>query len=170
MIREEMAAIPDSESRVILATGSYLGEGFDDARLDTLFLALPISWKGRLTQFAGRLHRLHDGKREVRIYDYVDLNVGMCAKMYERRMKGYEAIGYKVVLPLGALEGWPVSVELPVIPHWKETFADSIRRLCRDGVDEGLANLFVYATRARRAHGRSRRFEGGGAEVPSGTA
>lgn len=146
MIREEMAAIPDSESRVILATGSYLGEGFDDARLDTLFLALPISWKGRLTQFAGRLHRLHDGKREVRIYDYVDLNVGMCAKMYERRMKGYEAIGYKVVLPLGALEGWPVSVELPVIPHWKETFADSIRRLCRDGVDEALANLFVYAT------------------------
>ena len=66
-VRERLLAIPDSEPRVILATGSFLGEGFDDARLDTLFLASPISWKGRLTQFAGRLHRLHDGKREVRI-------------------------------------------------------------------------------------------------------
>ena len=59
--RERLASIPETESRVILATGSFLGEGFDDARLDTLFLAQPISWKGRLTQFAGRLHRRHDG-------------------------------------------------------------------------------------------------------------
>ena len=145
-VRERLLAIPDSEPRVILATGSFLGEGFDDARLDTLFLASPISWKGRLTQFAGRLHRLHDGKREVRIYDYVDLNVAVCARMYDRRAKGYEAIGYKVVVPVGADEGWPVSVPLPSVPHWKETFADSVRRLCREGVDEALANLFVYAT------------------------
>ena len=82
-VRERLLAIPDSEPRVILATGSFLGEGFDDARLDTLFLASPISWKGRLTQFAGRLHRLHDGKREVRIYDYVDVNVAVCARMYD---------------------------------------------------------------------------------------
>jgi len=82
-VRERLQAIPDSEPRVILATGSFLGEGFDDARLDTLFLASPISWKGRLTQFAGRLHRLHDGKREVRIYDYVDVNVAVCARMYD---------------------------------------------------------------------------------------
>lgn len=100
----------------------------------------------RLTQFAGRLHRLHDGKREVRIYDYVDLNVAVCARMYDRRAKGYEAIGYKVVVPVGTDEGWPVSIPLPSVPHWKETFADSVRRLCREGVDEALANLFVYAT------------------------
>lgn len=145
-VRERILSISDSEPRVILATGSFLGEGFDDARLDTLFLASPISWKGRLTQFAGRLHRLHDGKREVRIYDYVDLNVAICARMYDRRAKGYEAIGYKIVMPIGVDEGWPVSVPIPSVPHWKETFADSVRRLCRDGVDEALADLFVYAT------------------------
>lgn len=144
--RERLATIPETESRVILATGSFLGEGFDDARLDTLFLAQPISWKGRLTQFAGRLHRRHDGKQEVRIYDYVDLNVAICSKMYDRRAKSYEAIGYKVVMPIGASEGWPVSVALPTVPHWKETFSDSVRRLCRDGVDEALADLFVHAT------------------------
>jgi len=144
--RERLAAIPAAESRVILATGSFLGEGFDDARLDTLLLAQPISWRGRLTQFAGRLHRLYDGKKEVRIYDYVDMNVAVCSRMYEKRAKGYEAIGYKVVMPIGASEGWPVSVALPAVPHWKETFSDSVRRLCRDGVDEALADLFVYAT------------------------
>ena len=67
-----MAAVPESEPRVILATGSYIGEGFDDARLDRLFLATPISWKGTLQQYLGRLHRLHDAKHVVRVYDYVD--------------------------------------------------------------------------------------------------
>ena len=71
-LEEKRASVPDESPRVLLATGSYLGEGFDDARLDTLFLALPISWKGRLTQYAGRLHRRHAGKRDVRIYDYAD--------------------------------------------------------------------------------------------------
>ena len=60
---EALAKVPDTEQRVILATGSYIGEGFDDARLDTLFLAMPISWKGTLQQYVGRLHRLHDNKR-----------------------------------------------------------------------------------------------------------
>src|SRR5438445_2818845 len=91
-----LAAVPENESRVILATGSYIGEGFDDARLDTLFLAMPISWKGTLQQYVGRLHRLHDGKRLVQVYDYVDPNVPMLARMYERRLKGYGAIGYTV--------------------------------------------------------------------------
>ena len=145
-VRERLAEIPDDEPRVLLATGSFLGEGFDDARLDTLFLALPVSWKGRLTQFAGRLHRLHEGKREVRIYDYADLNVDVCSRMYERRVRGYEAIGYRVVVPLGVAEGWPVSVALPATPKWQETYADSVRRLCRDGVTEALADLFVAAT------------------------
>lgn len=93
---EAMAAVPDAESRVILATGSYIGEGFDDARLDTLFLAMPISWKGTLQQYVGRLHRLYDNKRVVQVYDYVDNGVPMLARMYERRLKGYGAIGYAI--------------------------------------------------------------------------
>ena len=93
---EALEAVPESESRVILATGSYIGEGFDDARLDTLFLALPISWKGTLQQYVGRLHRLHDSKRFVQVYDYVDGHVPMLSRMYERRLKGYSAIGYSI--------------------------------------------------------------------------
>ncbi len=95
-IAEAIAAVPEGEPRVILATGSYIGEGFDDARLDTLFLAMPISWKGTLQQYVGRLHRLHDAKRVVRVYDYVDSNVPMLARMYARRLKGYALIGYTI--------------------------------------------------------------------------
>ena len=95
-ISAALAAVPENESRVILATGSYIGEGFDDARLDTLFLAMPISWKGTLQQYVGRLHRLHDNKRFVQVYDYVDNYVLMLARMYERRLKGYAAIGYVI--------------------------------------------------------------------------
>jgi superfamily II DNA or RNA helicase len=91
---EHIASIPDGEERLLLATGRYIGEGFDDARLDTLFLALPVSWKGTLVQYAGRLHRQRPDKREVRIYDYVDRNVPMLARMFEKRMKGYRALGY----------------------------------------------------------------------------
>jgi len=82
------------QPHVILATGRYLGEGFDDPRLDTLFLAMPVSWRGILSQYAGRLHRLHDEKSEVQIYDYVDQGNPMLARMFERRIKGYEALGY----------------------------------------------------------------------------
>jgi superfamily II DNA or RNA helicase len=95
-IATAMAAVRDEESRLILATGSYIGEGFDDARLDTLFLATPISWKGTLQQYVGRLHRLHDNKRVVQVYDYVDDGVPMLARMFERRLKGYSAIGYAI--------------------------------------------------------------------------
>jgi superfamily II DNA or RNA helicase len=91
-----LASVPENESRVILATGSYIGEGFDDARLDTLFLAMPISWKGTLQQYVGRLHRLHDSKRFVQVYDYVDNYVLVLSRMYERRLKGYAAIGYVI--------------------------------------------------------------------------
>ena len=93
---EALAAVPEGEQRVILATGSYIGEGFDDARLDTLFLAMPISWRGTLAQYVGRLHRLHDNKRVVQVYDYVDSYVPMLARMYERRLKGYAALGYTI--------------------------------------------------------------------------
>ncbi len=79
---------------IVLATGRYLGEGFDDPRLDTLFLAMPVSWRGVLSQYAGRLHRLHDSKSEVRVYDYVDQDCPMLSRMFQRRTKGYEALGY----------------------------------------------------------------------------
>jgi superfamily II DNA or RNA helicase len=93
-VLERLASIHDDEERIILATGRYLGEGFDDSRLDTLFLTLPVSWRGTLAQYAGRLHRLHKMKREVIIYDYADLNVPVLAKMYNRRCNGYKALGY----------------------------------------------------------------------------
>jgi superfamily II DNA or RNA helicase len=95
-IAEAIAAVQEGDPRVLLATGSYIGEGFDDARLDSLFLAMPISWKGTLQQYVGRLHRLHDAKRVVRVYDYVDSNVLMLARMYARRLKVYSAIGYRI--------------------------------------------------------------------------
>jgi superfamily II DNA or RNA helicase len=90
---DRLAAIPPSEGRVILATGKYIGEGVDDPRLGTLFLTLPVSWRGTIAQYVGRLHRLYDGKRDVRIYDYADLNVPMLARMFDRRCRGYDAVG-----------------------------------------------------------------------------
>ncbi len=93
---EAIGRIPDTEERVILATGRYIGEGFDDSRLDTLFLAMPISWRGTLQQYVGRLHRLHEGKRLVQVYDYVDVRIPILVKMYQRRLKGYEAMGYSI--------------------------------------------------------------------------
>ncbi len=98
-LAEQIASIPTDQPRVIVATGRYLGEGFDDERLDTLFLALPISWRGTLTQYAGRLHRLNAAKKEVIIYDYVDFEVPVLAKMHARRRTGYKSIGYEIVLP-----------------------------------------------------------------------
>ena len=144
-IREELDAIPPEESRILLATGSYLGEGFDDARLDTLFLTLPISWRGRLVQYAGRLHRKCDGKREVRIYDYLDQRVSLCAKMFNRRSVGYRDIGYELVMTDDSLCGLPKGVEIPVELRDDESCADSIRRLGREGVDAETADLFVRA-------------------------
>ena len=104
-VRERLAAIPAADERLLLATGQYIGEGFDDPRLDTLFLALPISWKGTLVQYTGRLHRLHPGKRDLRIFDYVDRDVPMLLRMFEKRLRGYRAIGYaRGEAPLGYAE------------------------------------------------------------------
>lgn len=83
-------------AQIIVATGKYIGEGFDLPRLDTLFIALPISWKGTLAQYAGRIHRSFDDKNEVRIYDYVEVNVPMLSRMYQKRKKGYLALGYQI--------------------------------------------------------------------------
>jgi len=143
-VHARLAAIPAGEARVLLATGRYVGEGFDDPRLDTLFLTLPVSWHGTIAQYVGRLHRLYDGKREVRVYDYADLNVPMLARMFDRRCHGYEVIGYTIQLPGSAVPGWPADVPLPIDPEWKSQYAASVRRLVHDGVDSPLANLFVH--------------------------
>lgn len=92
----KIATLPDSEERVLLATGRYIGEGFDDSRLDTLFLVIPISWKGTLQQYVGRLHRCHQGKSVLQVYDYVDQEVPMLRRMFQRRLRGYKAIGYSL--------------------------------------------------------------------------
>jgi hypothetical protein len=94
-----IAGVPNDQQRVILATGRYIGEGFDDARLDTLFLAMPISWRGTLQQYVGRLHRLHQNKRVVRVYDYVDASVPVLNRMYEKRAQAYQTVGYTITRP-----------------------------------------------------------------------
>lgn len=93
---EALAATPAKEPRIVIATGRCVGEGFDDARLDTLFLTMPIAWRGTLQQYAGRLHRLHAGKAEVVIYDYVDGGVPVLARMHQKRLAGYRAMGYAI--------------------------------------------------------------------------
>ena len=95
-LMQRLDEIPETEARVLVATGRYIGEGFDDARLDTLFLTMPISWRGTLAQYVGRLHRLHPEKREVRVYDYVDEQVPMLRRMSEKRIPGYRNLGYSV--------------------------------------------------------------------------
>lgn len=94
-VAQEFAAAENSP-RIIVATGSYIGEGFDDSRLDTLFLAMPISWRGTLQQYVGRLHRLHDSKKVVEVYDYVDSSIPMLARMFAKRLRGYKALGYSI--------------------------------------------------------------------------
>jgi superfamily II DNA or RNA helicase len=100
--REVTKSLSGNHPRVIVAIGSYVGEGFDDPTLDTLFLAMPISWKGTVIQYAGRIQRLHPAKREVHIYDYVDRSVPVLDRMFRRRLAGYRSIGYvEAELPPG---------------------------------------------------------------------
>jgi len=95
-ILEDFKNDSNGHSKALLATGSYIGEGFDDPRLDTLFLTMPISFKGRIIQYAGRLHREHHGKNDVQIYDYVDNLVPVLANMYQKRLKTYKTMGYSI--------------------------------------------------------------------------
>jgi superfamily II DNA or RNA helicase len=110
---------PSSTPVVVVATGKFVGEGFDEPRLDTLFLAMPISWKGTLQQYAGRLHRLYEGKKDVRIYDYIDLHINVFEKMYSRRLSGYASIGYH-------LKGESVSDGEADIIYDKESFLPAL--------------------------------------------
>ncbi len=111
-VMQRLDDIPETEERVLVATGRYIGEGFDDVRLDTLFLAMPISWKGTLAQYVGRLHRLHVAKREVQVYDYVDNGVPMLNRMSEKRLRGYESLGYTVE----KTADMPLSITVPDSP------------------------------------------------------
>ena len=90
----QLAGLPDHEPRLILATGRYLGEGYDDPRLDTLLLTMPIAWRGTVVQYAGRLHRTHAAKRDIRVYDYVDTEVPVLRRMYAKRVRAYKEMGY----------------------------------------------------------------------------
>jgi superfamily II DNA or RNA helicase len=102
-----LAAIPATEERTVIATGRYIGEGFDDPRLDTLFLAMPIAWRGTLVQYAGRLHRRNAGKTEIRVHDYVDGNVPVLAKMFAKRLRGYRALGFEAAAEAGPRPALP---------------------------------------------------------------
>ena len=95
---EQLSLVPADEPLVVVATGKYVGEGFDLPRLDTLMLALPVSWKGLIAQYTGRLHRNYPGKSETRIYDYIDLRVTICDSMYRKRLHGYKAVGYSIAI------------------------------------------------------------------------
>ena len=143
-LSSELDRIGDGRApQVVLATGRFVGEGFDQAHLDTLFLTMPVSWRGTVAQYVGRLHRLHEGKREVRVYDYVDLDAPMLARMFDKRRRAYEAEDYEVERPASAVPGWPVGLQLPARDRWKQRFQASVSRLARDGVDAPTADLFL---------------------------
>jgi superfamily II DNA or RNA helicase len=95
-VLNDLHALPSDAPRVLLATGKLVGEGFDHAPLDTLVLAMPISWKGTLQQYAGRLHRIHATKTNVRIIDFVDTGHPALLRMWNKRQRGYRAMGYRI--------------------------------------------------------------------------
>ncbi|MFA5778800.1 MAG: DEAD/DEAH box helicase family protein [Elusimicrobiota bacterium] len=96
-IYDKLLSLPSDEERLILSTGRYIGEGFDDKRLDTLFLAMPISWRGTLAQYVGRLHRNNDNKKKVIVFDYIDVKIPRLKRMYDKRIKGYKTLGYHIL-------------------------------------------------------------------------
>ncbi|MCX5855437.1 MAG: DEAD/DEAH box helicase family protein [Deltaproteobacteria bacterium] len=131
--REALAKVseaPADRPLTLIATGRYIGEGFDEPRLDTLFLAMPISWKGTLQQYAGRLHRLCENKREVRIYDYIDIHIPMLEKMYHKRLAGYAAIGYKAraeIIPGGSTD--IIFDNTTFLPVYKNDLLNAVREI-----------------------------------------
>lgn len=96
-LRTQMRAVPPTESVVLVAIGQYIGEGFNFPRLDTMMLAMPISWQGNVEQYAGRLHRDYEGKQDVIIYDYVDAHIRVLESMYYKRLRTYKRIGYEII-------------------------------------------------------------------------
>jgi superfamily II DNA or RNA helicase len=129
---QRLHTIPSNEQLVIVATGKYIGEGFDFPRLDTLFLALPISWKELVAQYAGRLHRENEGKMDVRVYDYIDIHEPICDIMYRKRLKGYASIGYRTI----AKE----------VPSLFDTFNDIDLSVNEGQIFNGKSFLYPYKT------------------------
>jgi superfamily II DNA or RNA helicase len=107
---EELNALQESAPRVVLATGKLVGEGFDHPALDTLILCMQISWKGTLQQYAGRLHSEYTTKSNVRIVDFVDTGHPASTRMWDKRQRGYRAMGYRIA-------GGSVSTRLPGAPN-----------------------------------------------------
>lgn len=105
----QLSHVPTDVPLVVVATGKYVGEGFDLPRLDTLMLALPVAWKGLIAQYTGRLHRNYPGKSETRIYDYIDLRVPICDSMYRKRLHGYKAVGYSIAIANEGLFTEPIT-------------------------------------------------------------
>jgi len=101
----DLDALPPEAPRILLATGKLVGEGFDHPPLDTLVLAMPISWKGTLQQYAGRLHREHVTKTDVRILDFVDTGHPALLRMWDKRQRGYKAMGYRMQQAPSAEQG-----------------------------------------------------------------
>ncbi len=118
--------IPANELLIIVATGKYVGEGFDLPRLDTLMLALPVSWKGLITQYTGRLHRNYPGKNETRIYDYIDLRVPVCDSMYRKRLQGYKAVGYSIAVANEGLFAEPTTETIFDASDFEKPFHDDL--------------------------------------------
>ncbi len=118
----QLAAVPEKDPLVVVATGKYVGEGFDLPRLDSLMLALPVSWKGLIAQYTGRLHRDYPGKTEARIYDYVDLRVPVCDSMYRKRLHGYKAVGYSIGVASEGLFAEPTTETIFDGDNFESTF------------------------------------------------
>ena len=119
---ETLRAVPAEESLVLVATGRYAGEGFDLPRLDTLLLTMPISWKGTLEQYVGRLHRLYEGKKETVVFDYVDAHVPMLERMYRKRLHAYGEMKYRV------WSGQPEAIVSRIFSgeDWREPFREDL--------------------------------------------
>lgn len=126
-IRNQLEKSTDNPPPVIVATGKYIGEGFDYAPLDTLFLAFPVAWHGTVQQYIGRLHRLYQQKKDVRVIDYVDIHEYVLERMYHKRLKAYTASGYTIKSP--DLEGKEVEVLYNKNDYW-DIYSKDIMSCC----------------------------------------
>lgn len=152
---QRLRELSPDQPLVIVATGKFIGEGFDEPRLDTLFLAMPIAWQGTLAQYAGRLHRAYAGKEEVRIYDYVDIHVRMLEKMYHKRLAGYAKIGYQLY-PGAETEREKQGALYSEADYWEPFCRDiaaarkEILLVCAGLEEKKTALLLPYLTEAMR--------------------
>ncbi len=127
-VMAQLSHVPDDEPLVVVATGKYVGEGFDLPRLDTLMLALPVSWKGLIAQYTGRLHRNYPGKTETRIYDYIDLRAPICDSMYRKRLHGYKAVGYSIAVANEGLFAEPITETIFDATTFERPFHDDLSK------------------------------------------